>query len=213
MRKGRTTMNDDELDGQRTRAAIRARREAPMRKVTRPIMPIPLRMLNLPRDPRGVPIPWFAGRDADGHLRVTKLDRAAKWDDAVENRRCWMCGARLGRLYTFVLGPIQTFTYTVTEPPSHADCARYAVRVCPFLSNPARGRFDGVASQSGAPVNPGVFVLWQTLSFDLGDRKYMLVVGEPVRVAWWTWGRPATDAEVEAAKAVARRYCPEETEP
>jgi hypothetical protein len=212
MRKGRTTMNDDELDGQRKRAAIRSRREAPMRKVNRLIAPTPRRMRGLPRNERGVPIPWFAGRDAEGHLRVTLLD-LAKWDDAVKNRRCWMCGAPLGRYYTFVLGPVQAITRTVTEPPSHRGYAEYAVRVCPFLSNPARGRFDSVASPTGALVNPGVFALWQTLSFELGDRRRTLVVGDPVRVAWRTRGRPATDAEVEASQAVARRYCPEETEP
>jgi hypothetical protein len=76
-----------------------------MRKVT----PIPRRMRGLPRDPRGVPIPWFAGRDADGHLRVTILD-LARWRDAVKNRRCWMCGAPLGRSRTFVLGPVQAIT-------------------------------------------------------------------------------------------------------
>lgn len=182
-------MNYDELDGQRKRAAI------------------PHRMLNLPRDPRDVPIPWFAGRDADGHLRVTILD-GAKWLDAVKNRRCWICGAPLGRYYTFVLGPVQAITRTVTEPPSHRGCAEYAVRVCPFLSNPARGRFDGVASPNGALVNPGVFALWQTLSFELGEPRGKLVVGDPVRVAWRTRGRQATDAEVEASRAVACQYCP-----
>ena len=128
--------------------------------MNRPITPLPRRMRNLPRDPRGVPIPWFAGRDADGHLRFTILDRA-RWRDAVENRRCWICGAPLGRYYTFVLGPVQTVTRTVTEPPMHRGCAEYAVRVCPFLSNPARERFDGVASPNGAPVNPGMFALWR----------------------------------------------------
>jgi hypothetical protein len=179
-----------------------------------PVMSIPPRMVNLPRDARGAPIPWFAGRDAQGHLRVTVLD-LAKWRDAVKNRRCWMCGAPLGRSYTFVLGPVQAITRTVSEPPSHPGCAEYAVRVCPFLSNPARGRFDGVANQSGAPVNPGVFALWRTLSFELGSPgesrgRGRLIVGDPARVAWWTRGRPATDAEVEASQAVARRYCSDE---
>ena len=161
-----------------------------------PVTSIPRRMFNLPRDPRGAPVPWFAGRDAEGHLRVTLLD-LAKWRNAVKNRRCWMCGAPLGRYNTFVLGPVQAITRTVTEPPSHRGCAEYAVRVCPFLSNPARGRFDGVANQSGAPVNPGCSLCGN-------------VLGDPIRVAWWTRGRPATKAEVEASQAVARRYCSDE---
>ena len=163
--------------------------------------PVPRRMLDLPRDPRGVPIPWFAGRDADGRLRVTILDRL-KWRDAVRERRCWLCGAPLGRCCTFVLGPIQAVTRTVTEPPSHLGCAEYAVRVCPFLANPERGRFDGVANPNGAPANPGMFALWQTLSFELGEPRGKLIVGDPVRVAWRTRGRAATAAEIEASQGV-----------
>jgi hypothetical protein len=184
--------------------SARIRPSRPPGRVMAPKAKIPPRMLDLPRDLRDVPIPWFAGRDADGRLRVTIVDRA-KWRDAVENRRCGMCGAPLQRSCTFVLGPIQVLTRTTTEPPSHLGCAEYAVRVCPFLSNPARDRFDGVASQTGAPVNPGVFALWQTLSFEESETRGKLIVGEPFRVAWRTRGRPATAAEIRASQAMAAK--------
>jgi hypothetical protein len=166
-------------------------------------------MLNLPRDPRGAPIPWFAARDAEGHLRVTLLDRAKK-RGAPLNRRCWMCGHPLGRSWVFVLGPLQAITRTVTEPPSHPSCAEYAVRVCPFLSNPARDRYDLAAIPNGPPQNPGVFVLWTTRSFELAEERGKLVVGDPVRITWWTRGRRATDAEIAVAQAVASKFVAKE---
>jgi hypothetical protein len=172
------------------------------------IATIPRRMFNLPRDARGFPIPWFAGPDIGTGRDFVFLD-GMKQIKAVERRRCWTCGGPLQRSYTFVLGPVQTITRTVSEPPSHSRCAEYAAKVCPFLSNPAKGRLT-VANSHGAPINPGVFALWRTLSFEYGDRRGTLIVGDPVRVAWWTRGRPATKAEVEAALAVARRYCSDE---
>lgn len=162
---------------------------------------IPQRMLHLPRE-RSLPLPWFAGRGADGRLSFTILDGAKKIE-AVERRLCWMCGKPLERVYAFVLGPIQTITRTVTEPPSHPGCADYASKVCPFLSNPARDRFDGVAA-SDAPANPGVFALWRTYSFELGDRG-RFIVGEPIGISWRTRGRRATVAEIKAAQAMAAK--------
>src|SRR5208283_4809197 len=97
-----------------------------------------------------------------------------------------------GRCCTFVLGPIQAVTRTVTEPPSHLGCAEYAVRVCPFLANPERGRFDGAA-------DPGMFGFVENPFVQLGRTRGKLIVGDPVRVAWRTRGRAATAAEIEAS--------------
>jgi hypothetical protein len=216
MRKGRTTMNDNELIGSRN-----ARRGPPMREVT----PIPRRMRSLARDERGFVVPWFAWHDDTGGLHISVLDQK-KWCEAVDRDRCWLCGQPLGVFKAFVVAPINVVTRTVTEPPSHLDCAEYAMRVCPFLSNPAMRRRQhperhvdqdclvGHAGQRPAP-NPGVFALWVTRSYALGRLrdKVAITIGDPERVIWWTRGRPATDAEVEAGLAVARRYCPEETEP
>jgi hypothetical protein len=209
-------MDDDELIGSRN-----ARREAPMHRVT----PIPRRMLDLPRDERGFVVPWFAWHDDMGRPHIPILD-PRKWWEAVGRNRCWLCGKPLGVFKAFVAAPIEVLMRTVPEPPSHPDCAEYAMQVCPFLSNPAMRRMqhaerhvdqDCLVSHAGqrAAPNPGVFALWMTRSYTgrPRDEKLVITIGDPESVTWWTRGRPATDAEVEAATAVARRYCPEETEP
>jgi hypothetical protein len=179
-------------------------------------------MRGLPCDLHGRPIPWFAWVDGDGRALVTVLDQE-KWHRAVEDGLCWICGKRLGPYKTFVLGPINVVTRTATEPPSHLSCAKYAVRACPFLSDPARGRrpiperyieSDPVIAHDGkrpAP-NPGVFALWTTRSYELGRLrdKLAISVGDPTRVMWWSCGRPATETEIQAAQAIASAFFPEE---
>jgi hypothetical protein len=175
-------------------------------------------MRGLSRDPRGRPIPWFAWRDDRGVVHVSILDQR-KWREAVERNKCWICGGRLGHSKTFVLGPIQVITRTTTEPPSHLQCAKYAMQGCPFLGNPARGRrpvperhvdHDPTVGHDGklAAPNPGVFALWTTHSYELGRLrdKLAIAVGEPVHVTWWTHGRQATEAEAQAAQATAREF-------
>jgi hypothetical protein len=97
MRKGRTTMNDNELIGSRN-----ARREAPMRKVT----PIPRRMRHLPCDERGFVVPWFACHDDTGRPHISLRDDE-KWWEAVRRDRCWLCGQPLGVFKAFVATPEQ----------------------------------------------------------------------------------------------------------
>lgn len=113
----------------------------------------------------------------------------------------------------FVLGPIQIITRTVTEAPSHPACVEYALRVS-FLTNPARMRGD-ISARDGPPANPGVFASWITRSYELAELRGRpaLIVGDPLRVGWWTQGRRATRAEVETALSVARRCCAKEEAP
>jgi hypothetical protein len=181
-------------------------------------MNVPHHMRGLPRDVHGRPIPWFAWVDDDGRALVTVLDQQ-KWGKAVRNGRCWICGGPLGVRKTFVCGPINTITRTVAEPPSHLSCAEYAIRGCPFLSDPARGRRQiperyiepdpviGHAGKRPAP-NPGIFVLWTTRSYELGwlRNRLAISIGDPVSMTWWSRGRPATDAEIQTARAAALAF-------
>jgi hypothetical protein len=90
------------------------------------------------------------------------------------------------------------------EPPSHVDCAEYAVRVCPFLVDPSRQYNDrgkdiigSVPIEGMQDYNPGVSVFWVTKNYRVHGR--VLMVGNPVRVAWKREGRDATRAEARAA--------------
>jgi len=46
----------------------------------------------------------------------------------VRHKRCWLCGQPLGKFMCFVVGPMCAINKTSAEPPSHRDCALYAVQ-------------------------------------------------------------------------------------
>lgn len=178
------------------------------------LTPLPTRMKMLPIDARGYPVPWFVAWQPgpDGVLVPEfRAQDGRKFVQAVKGRQCWVCGDILGRWLAFPLGPMCSITRTISEPPSHLECARWSIRNCPFLSNPNMVRRtdnlpDDYTEAGGFPIrrNPGVMCLWMTRSyevFDAGDRKPLITVGEATGVSWWREGRLATRAEVEASIA------------
>lgn len=169
----------------------------------------------LPRDKRGFPVPAFAEWiDGEPDFRVVK----AGWRENCVNRRlCWICGCRLGDRKWFVTGPMCTVTRTTSEPPCHAQCAEFAVRVCPFLSMPLAKRNErGLPEERFIPGdhidrNPGVACVWETTSFRpfhagvfgnvegpraMRGNNWLIEMGDPVKVTAWAQGRPATRAEL-----------------
>lgn len=174
--------------------------------------PIPDRILRLPVDGRGYPVPWFV-QWIDGAPEFRAMD-LSKWVNAVKSRLCWVCGDQLGRYLSFVLGPMCGVNRTSSEPPCHLDCADWSARACPFLSRPhmVRREDDRINHQTltehapgfAIPRNPGVALVWTTLSYriyraDAGGAGYLIEIGEPVHVRWYAEGRKATRAEVEAS--------------
>jgi len=98
-----------------------------------------------------------------------------------------------------------------SEPPSHRECAEYAVRVCPFLAIPKMHRQahnlpDEIIHPAGDhnPRNPGVVAIYIARKFSvfpagLGHPGRLIQMGEPTEVTWWREGRPATRSEVNTA--------------
>jgi hypothetical protein len=165
----------------------------------------PVQILRLPRDVRGYPVPWFVKWYGDRpDFRVIGEQ---KFGRAIAGGRCWLCGERLGRYLTFVVGPMCTVNRISSEPPSHRDCAMYAVTHCPFLTIPKMHRQDhDMPEHRPAPGtmiehNPGVCAVWITREFEIasiaGGR--LIEMGEPTEVLWFHEGRPATRVEVLAA--------------
>jgi hypothetical protein len=162
-------------------------------------------MRSLPIDPqRGVPIPWFVDW-IDGKPEFRAMD-PDKWRRAVRERRCWVCGSKLGVWLTFVLGPMCIITRTTSEPPCHRDCAEYSAIHCPFLARPHMvRREDGMEkaeSLGGIPIrrNPGACVLWITRGFRLfrdHQGRPLIRVDDPLEVRWYAEGRQATRAEID----------------
>lgn len=174
--------------------------------------PLPPRLRRLPLDARGYPVPWFVawvpGPDGNDVPEFRASD-ARKFRRAVKERLCWVCGEMLGRWLAFPIGPMCAITRTISEPPSHRECAEWSIRNCPFLSQPAMVRreenlpADAVAPGGhGLKRNPGVIGLWITRSYEVwndGNGKPLITVGDPSDVTWWREGRRATRAEVDAS--------------
>lgn len=174
---------------------------------------LPVRMLSLPLDERGYPIPWFVARLPDGTPEFRAMD-AAKWIAAVKQKRCWVCGMRLGAHLAFVAGPMCLINLTSSEPPSHLLCARWSAQNCPFLTRPRMVRRENdlpaeVEPPAGIGLtrNPGVCAVYVTGGYQI----FRDAQGKPLirmnpdggrnrlaapSVEWFSEGRAATRAEV-----------------
>lgn len=171
-------------------------------------IPMPTRLAALPVDARGFPVPWFvAWVGGQPDHRIVDPEKVRR---AYRDQRCFLCGERRGRFLSFVIGPMCTVNRLSAEPPSHLDCARYAVQACPFLARPHMVRRDaGLPDQvRDAPGqmlrhNPGVQAVWTTRDMRLvrAGGGVLCRLGDPTAVEWYAEGRPATRAEVEAAFA------------
>jgi hypothetical protein len=147
----------------------------------------------------GFPVPYFA-KDPDNLSIVSGPKRLV----AIDARQCWVCGEKLGRQVTFILGPMDVVSRSTGEPPMHRPCAKFAIKACAFLSDPQRRRFTpptrepaGLSPEEHGRYNPGAFAIWTTDDY----HGYLasngeLFVGDPIKVTWFHAGKPATRAEV-----------------
>ena len=169
-------------------------------------VPMPDRIRWLPVSDKGYPVPWFvAWIDGAPDFRVVER---GKLDEAVRRKVCWVCGHRLGSYLAMTLGPMCAVNRTISEPPSHRDCATFSALVCPFLSNPRmRRREAGLPSDvvempgNGIKRNPGAVAVWITRGYKPfavpGGRLFTF--DDPVQVDWYAQGRVATRDEVMAS--------------
>ena len=164
---------------------------------------VPERIAKLPRDDRGYLVPWFvAWVDGKPDFRVIEGGRIF---EALKEKRCWVCGEKLGRYLAFVIGPMCAINRITSEPPSHRDCALFAARACPFLTMPRmkrneRAKPEGYQEPAGyhIPRNPGVALVWITQGFTpiRANGGLLFSVGAPAELLWFCEGRPATRMEV-----------------
>jgi hypothetical protein len=167
---------------------------------------MPDRIRHLPRNARGFPIPYFA-EEVNGE-RDFRVVSAVKMAHAVRNDLCWVCGAKLGTYKAFVIGPMCGINRTISDPPSHRDCAIFSARNCPFLSSPLAKRResglpDGGNEAAGVMLNrnPGAVGVWVTKSYrpfrpGRGNDGILFSIGDPVEVMWFFSGRAAKRDEI-----------------
>jgi hypothetical protein len=170
---------------------------------------MPPRMARRPISDKGFPVPYF----------VTAKDPAGNWDfrfvdpmmprHCMRRKVCWLCGEALGQYLAFVIGPMCSINRVSSEPPSHRDCAEYAIKACPFLSRPNMKRNDAdlTEQQKGLQIerapgiavshNPGVTLLWITKRYEYDNGLFF--IGEPLELYWYKERRPATRAEIGEA--------------
>jgi hypothetical protein len=167
---------------------------------------IPARMARLPVNERGYPVPWFVAM-IDGKWDFRAIG-PGKVKDAYNKKLCWLCGQPLGQFLAFVIGPMCSINRVSSEPPSHRDCAEYAVKACPFLAQPKMRRNEKdmpagtVMGGVGIMHNPGAILIWITKNFrPISDGRggVLFEVGPPLETLWFTEGRTASRDEIEAA--------------
>ena len=169
---------------------------------------LPSRMQGLPIDERGYVVPWFVDW-IDGKPEFRAMDQR-KWLDAIQFKKCWVCGQKMGRFMTFVAGPMCGINRTSPEPPSHLECAQWSARNCPFLNNPEQERrVDSKCPMNPHNVagfsitrNPGVTMLWTTRTYNVfndGRDRPLITFGDPESIEWYACGRIAIRSEVEAS--------------
>ncbi len=93
-----------------------------------------------------------------------------------------------------------------SEPPSHPECAEFAVKACPFLSMPKAQRREAnipCDTKAGAGFaikrNPGVTLIWITSYYKLEryhDGVLFRLHKDAAELHWWSEGRKATRAEI-----------------
>jgi hypothetical protein len=120
-----------------------------------------------------------------------------------------------------ILVGFRPISRTISEPPSHRECATFAALACPFLTQrEAARRTAGLpdptqltqAAGFGLARQPGVVCLWTARScrpFRVSDRAIaagaqpgvLFELGEPTDIRWYREARPATPAEIYASVA------------
>lgn len=164
---------------------------------------IPQRLRSLPVE-RGYPVPWFVAK-VDDHYDFRVIDKR-KFAPAVKKRLCWICGQKLGAYLAFPIGPMCAINRTISEPPSHRECAEWSIKVCPFLVQRQEQRREthlpeGIVEPAGHGIKrqPGAVCLWVTKSyrpFSDGSGGVLFELGDPLEVLWFKEGRSATREEV-----------------
>jgi ferredoxin len=178
-----------------------------MTYLLRPGLPrLPARMRHLPIDERGYPIPEFVSNlSGKRDFRIVSLEHLA---NCIRDSTCWICGQPLEAWKVFVIGPLAAIQGVSNEPPSHVECAEFAVRACPFLLLPkAQHRPTEIPNIQKMPGsmkrNPGACCVYTVTAYSHhkkpDGRGTIFRYGPAVRVNWYTQGRPAKRSEVLAA--------------
>jgi hypothetical protein len=182
----------------------------------RPELPtLPEKMRRLPVDERGYPVPWFVAWLDEDRNEVSvgegkpdfRILRPSAIPEALKYEQCWVCGGKLGRYRSFVIGPMCMVNMTNAEPPSHRECADWSARACPFLSRPHMRRRENDLEENAYDKmpgeallrNPGVGVVWTSpwaYHIKRVENGILFDLPEPSDVDFYTEGRRSMVQEI-----------------
>lgn len=188
---------------------------------------IPQRMRALPRDSRGLPIPWGVFVDKSG-LAHFAINDEHKREAMIRRDLCSVCGMKLFRGRWFVGGTLSAFHPhgAFIDPPLHSECANYALRACPYLAVPRYageiGRKKLESNKAALPpmvlfdrsMEPGrptddVFVAVMATGQTVLENRNIIPKRPYKRVEYWRHGVQIPDAEGEATVRKALLKMPE----
>lgn len=132
-------------------------------------VPIPPRMRHLRRDHRGYPWPFLMMPDS-----IVTMD-GRKQERCVREKLCMICGSKLDNKKWFIGGQRTAINRLCVDPAMHEECARYSMKVCPFLANQDmkyRKKYDADTTlcMGGAPERGDTQCLMRTT----GSKPVML---------------------------------------
>lgn len=152
---------------------------------------VPRALRKRPRDRRGYPIPWIVliDRAKRPHFTINNGERTV---ECGRKKLCGLCGDKLRGDVAFVGGPVCFLSETgaFSDPPMHAECARYAIRVCPYLAAPSYARRidDRTLDQSKTPG--GMLIGKDQLVREDRPSAFMLGIAEAFEMIIRTDGAP-----------------------
>lgn len=122
---------------------------------------VPSFLAHLKRDPRGYPHPFLMMPDSIFTLDGRKQERC------VREKLCMICGRKLDNKKWFIGGLRTAINRLVVDPAMHERCARYSLKVCPFLANQDmkyRKKYDAdtTLTVGHAPQRDGTQCLFRT---------------------------------------------------
>lgn len=164
--------------------------------------PEPKGFHRLNRDHRGLPVPYAMRQNP---LSQTTVD-PPRVLECLQRKLCAVCGLKLDNKKWFI-GGYRTMVYRIfVDGPMHRVCAEYALRVCPFLSNPKQKyrvkpeKDSEILRQAHPSRDAGVQVLMRTKGYQIQTLQDTLVsVAEPwEHVEFWRAGKKLEEVPADA---------------
>lgn len=180
-----------------------------MNELRKNLPPLPENMKDLPISAKGWPVPAFVARPKYGEEWDLRVISPKFIRDCIHDQLCWCCGKSMGNMAVFVGGPMMALNHASAEPPSHPECAVFAVQACPFMLHPKAQRREGFDTDTHTDYspgnmlvdNPGVSVLYYTESYEAmqSGNGYMFLGGDPTRMDWYSEGKLTTRERAQDA--------------